>query len=291
MSTTVSQPCLHRYTGTVVGGSYIELDTEAVYTGNVGSFESGNITSSIPKHGEATLVIGPMFSGKSSHLKMLAEVHRVTTQDTLCIIYKKDVGRLPRFDSQENELNNPIKLKASVSEPTSFAALTCHSGAYLAEQQESKDLGAIHVLAVGKDELSSITPLPKQTLITLDEGQFFKDSHIFVKRMLESGRDVIISALNSDFEQKTWPEINKLHAHIHTYVIKTATCMYCKQPRSKAIYNICLHPTKVDADGELISGKEDFKVACSDCFTRLTNVPSVPVSLGGVAYQNLASAI
>nr|ACO11457.1 Thymidine kinase [Caligus rogercresseyi] len=139
--------------------------------------------------GQIQLIIGPMFSGKSTEL--IRRLRRLLCAKFKCLIvkYSKD----DRYD--ENGI--------ATHDRTTMDAVSCLTPESLAEKAED-----FHVIGI-------------------DEGQFFPDIVPFAERMASQNKIVIIAALDSTFQRKGFPHILELIPLAERVTKFNSVCMKC----------------------------------------------------------------
>lgn len=142
------------------------------------------------------LILGPMFSGKSTRLIQKIRSFK-TLEYNICIIK-------PSIDTRY----------------TTSDELCTHN-----HEKES-------CLVLPVDCLASVFQLPvyKQAdVVMIEEGQFFSDLHPLVLHMMDMDhKHIYISALNGDSERKLFGEIHLLLPLCHEIEWLTALCKSCK---------------------------------------------------------------
>jgi thymidine kinase len=142
------------------------------------------------------LVIGPMFSGKTTTLLTYEKKFQITNKKYLCINHS--------FDTRY----------------TSEGKLATHDG---------KVSSGKHVTVTGLNEIESYILYEFDAFI-IDEVQFFKDIDKFVSYWSSKGKHIVCAGLNSDYKLEPFDSISKLIPkcdHIHHL---TALCVDCNQP-------------------------------------------------------------
>jgi len=141
--------------------------------------------------GSISLVIGPMFAGKTTEL-MRRYKRQIFAQNTCCIIkYSKDVRYTAGVEIASHD-NQQLEAKFAVCKLSE-----------LGEQWRQFDV------------------------IAIDEGQFFPDLLTFTTVAANEGKTVIVSALDGDFQQKPFGQICELIPHCESVTKLTAICMHC----------------------------------------------------------------
>ena len=139
------------------------------------------------------LILGPMFSGKTSELFRRLNRAKYTGNTTLLFKY-------------------------------------AHDRRYSLDRAASHDL--ITVDAVSVKDFGELSELPNADVIGIDEGQFIKGVPLFAMAAAEAGKRVIISALDSDFRMMPWKNIQLLIPVSERIDKIHAVCYRCKRDAS-----------------------------------------------------------
>jgi thymidine kinase len=122
--------------------------------------------------GSLNLIIGPMYSGKTSTLIIRYNRHTIARRKCIMIKYKHDT----RYDDKMIVSHNGIKVQA----------ISC-------------------------EELLNVDHIVKEyDVICIDEVQFYKDAHIFCDKWANEGLIVEACGLNGTFERKPFNVISLL---------------------------------------------------------------------------------
>lgn len=141
--------------------------------------------------GHIELILGPMFSGKSSELGRRMRRYAIADRSCLMISYAPD----DRYGGAE---------KVVTHDQTAFDAYPCRT-----------------LTEIPKDLINATD------CIGIDEGQFFPDVVAFAEKMAQNGKIVIIAALDGTFERKPFNDILML-VPLSEFVTKLrAVCMVC----------------------------------------------------------------
>lgn len=178
------------------------------------------------KYGAIELVVGPMFSGKSTELERLMRRMKAAKKQWLSLVYSKD-NRYTEADEQ----------MGSTHDGGRFAARKILS----LEQISEKDLEGKHT-------------------IFIDEAQFFPKLSEHVHRWSRQGINVVVAALNGDFKRDPFPAITPLYALMTECKRLTAICTYCG---GEAYYSKRLTQCQ---EVEEIGGADKYVAACGPCF-------------------------
>lgn len=136
------------------------------------------------------LILGPMFSGKTSQLILKMSKDMYNTSNIILIKYKKDIR---------------------------YQGIASHQGfTYNGNIVESGD------------SLMQLTLDTTPDVIGIDEGQFFSDISIFCRFMLSRGtKKIYVSALDGSYEQKMFQCITELIPICDTITKLSACCRVC----------------------------------------------------------------
>jgi thymidine kinase len=176
--------------------------------------------------GKIKLIIGPMFSGKTSCLCEEIRIYQAIDKTTFCINHQHDT----RYGDN---------------------AIFTHYGE--------------KIPAVMTDSLLHLIDNPdylNADLVAINEGQFFPDLVDFCVYTKHLGKDVVVSALDGDYKQEMFPQIASLLPKADKKIFKTAKCKICKDhtdaPFTKRIVS--------NTSQVLIGGKSEYIPVCGKCF-------------------------
>lgn len=155
----------------------------------------------IQEGGNITLIIGPMFSGKSTYL-----------------------------------LNHVRKLSYSGAKTVfvnhSFDKRYTNDGAICTHEHQS-------VSAISCGTLSEkLEELEKFDIIGIDEGQFFEDLVTVAEKLCLEGKTVAVAALSGDFRMKPFPNIAELLSKANKIKLMKAFCFDCHKEASFTLRTI-----------------------------------------------------
>lgn len=179
--------------------------------------------------GYLELIIGPMFSGKTTHIIQLYKHYKLANMNVLAINYKNDT----RYNSLGNITNhNNIQIDSS-----------------------------------NVDLLSDINPdtVKNADVILINEGQFFKDIHEFTFNAVENMNKIVhICALDGDFQRNTFGDIYKLYPLCDTITKKKAICKLCRDG-THALFSKRI----VQSSEQTLIGSSDLYIpVCRKCYQK-----------------------
>jgi len=178
--------------------------------------------------GRIELIIGPMFSGKTSELYRRVKLHVMANEECLVLKYIKDT----RY---------------------------CSSRASLAASHDGAFMRAISVASPWEVDQEL---LERAAVIAIDEGQFMPRLAQFCNEQADKGKIVLVSGLDSTFGKAPFEEIVALIPLSERIDKLQAICFGCHRPASfsrRINENVhCL---------EDIGGPEKYVASCRDCFT------------------------
>lgn len=170
-------------------GNVTKINTEI---GNVNAGQVAEISNINAGHIE--VILGPMFSGKTTELIRRIRRYTIAKKRCLQIKYKADT----RYSEE----------CASTHDKQMIAAKSC---TYL---KEAENL------------------LENYDVIGIDEGQFFQDVVSFAEEAANKGKIVIVSALDGTFKREAFGSILDLIPIAEKVTKLNAVCMLCCQEAS-----------------------------------------------------------
>ncbi|GMT22039.1 hypothetical protein PFISCL1PPCAC_13336, partial [Pristionchus fissidentatus] len=140
--------------------------------------------------GHISVILGPMFSGKTTELLRLHERHVRAHKKCLLVKFAGDT----RYDkdcvaTHDRKFGSGATLKATRLAEVSDRLL-------------DKDI----------------------EVVSIDEGQFFEDLEHFVTLLAHEGKIVYIAVLNGDFTKKPFPQVSLVMPHADEVTLLKAVC-------------------------------------------------------------------
>ncbi|KAL3093213.1 hypothetical protein niasHT_022663 [Heterodera trifolii] len=179
------------------------------------------------QRGSIHLIIGPMFSGKTTELFRLAQRYILAGRKVAVVKYALDT----RYDESHACTHDKRKMEA---------------------------------ISATKME-DAFEELNKFDVIGIDEGQFFKDIVKYAQELANTGKTVIIAALNGDYRQEPFQNVAMLIPLAEKIEKLSAVCR-CGQSASFTFrMSEC---TKL----EMIGGQELYRALCRTCVVEYNRV-------------------
>ena len=197
-----------------------------------------------------TTIVGPMFSGKTTELIRRIDRHRISGKR--CVIIKHIIDT--RFDGEGEQPPNRYKV-------------VTHSEVCYAK------CDVIQAGALGEDLARAL--LERYDVIGIDEGFFFRATIVpFSTRLANAGAHVVISTINTSYQQKLWPEIGELMGCSENVIQLSAICMRCKETDGYFTIRISESNNEI-----LVGGVDDYAAVCRDCLNTFNSEKPVEVPL------------
>ena len=175
-----------------------------------------------------TLILGPMFGGKTTELFLILKRHVMVGKEITLICHESDKKR-----------NNGKR--------------------YIGRSHDGTQMIAISESSLKEDP---ITLNPGVQVIGIDEGQFFGGLLDFCLRWRAKGVHIYVSALNAKADNTSWPEVDRLYPRVDDIIFKQAICITCgteSASRSKNIVDM------KGSNGVMVGGDESYVSICSIC--------------------------
>lgn len=185
-------------------------------------------------HGEGYLeiILGPMFSGKTSKLIDIYKQYRFCNIDVLVVNHAED----NRYDETKMTTHDGSKIE-------------CEKWSNLTEFMNQH---AVQLM----DETSSVA-------ILINEGQFFPDLLESVKRLVEVYKaHVYVCGLDGDFKREQFGQLIHLIPFCDKVYKLTSLCVQCRDG-TKAIFS---HRITNETDQMMIGSSESYVPLCRKCY-------------------------
>ncbi len=210
-----------------------KLDSNAVPPVNGSTITWSDKDELEPYGGSIELILGPMFSEKSTEL--LGRIRRAALADqpVALVKYTKDT----RYEKD--------------------AVVATH-----AEMRQGSVPGSdvrAPIRVVKAETLSDL--VITEPVIGVDEGQFFPDLAACSERWANEGRRVIIAALDGDFARRAFGAGCGMVPLAEKVTKLSGVCMHCR--RTESSFTLRLGASE---ELELIGGREEYHSVCRKCY-------------------------
>ncbi len=193
--------------------------------------------------GDIQVIIGPMFSEKSTEL--LRRVRRYTRANRRCLVIKHASDT--RYDTSAKDAGDDSKKNDEMC-PGVF--LTTHDGMKWSATAAS-DLKWVRAVVDSYD------------VIAIDEGQWFPDICWIADDLADSGKIVIVAALNCSFQREPFPGgMMELIAIAEKVDKMMAVCYFCKKDAS---FSLRLGQ---ETELQVVGGEDNYRATCRTCYYR-----------------------
>ena len=174
--------------------------------------------------GKITLIIGCMFSGKSSEIIKIYNKYKTEEKNILLVNHKTDTRYGQNVMSSHNK--------------TQLSCFTCLELAKIVETE----------MYANAD------------IIMIDEAQFFPDLFDFAKNTADiHNKELFIAGLDGDYKREPFGDILKLIPHCDDIIKLKAYCKYCDKETKNAIFTKRI----VDNEQQfLVGGYESYIPVC-----------------------------
>jgi thymidine kinase len=183
--------------------------------------------------GRLELIIGCMFSGKSTELIQRIRKYKLINRSYLAVTHQSDV----RYDT--NSIVSHDLLRESALPLSRLCQLTDDESSYKEQYLNAQ-------------------------VIVIEEGQFFVDLFDFVLLAVErDGKTVVISALDGDYLRKPFENVMRLIPLADTVDRRTALCSGCSDG---TVAMFSQRTVESQGERELVGGAEAYRPVCRRCY-------------------------
>jgi thymidine kinase len=194
---------------------------------------SNNVNVKPKNEGYLELILGPMFSGKTSTLKKLYDQCMYCNIPVMVINYEAD----NRYcDSSFMSTHDKIMIPCV------------------------KGLSILEIIEKNKEKVND------SEVILINEGQFFKDIDTVIHLVEDLHKRVYICGLDGDFKKNKIGSLLDLIPHCDNVYKLKSLCSECRDGKSGLFsYRI------TGETDQVVIGVENYKPVCRACFERLSN--------------------
>lgn len=217
----------------------------------------------IHEHGYLEVILGPMFSGKSTFLEKIYRKYVLCNVPTLVINHSCDATRYVAADLQDIEINVNTDVNTNTDENKSDKNTEIEPFTNYMITHDKHGIPCTYI--------SSLFSIPSETIdkypvILINEGQFFAELDIYVKELLVKNKIIYVCGLDGDYKRAKFGQILELIPLCDKVSKLDAVCGICRRPDKSAIFTIRLNPK--ERDQVLVGGAETYKPACRECYNK-----------------------
>ena len=153
--------------------------------------------------GKIKLILGPMFSGKSTRLVETVRKYTYKNKKTVLVNFIDDKRYSENSQIVTHDLNK-------------YDSLSCQM------------LGEIYDVIIKNYDV-----------IGIDEGQFYSDVVNISEKLAYNGKIVIIAALSGNFKMEPFETVSKLISKADKIKLMKAYCFYCQKTAGFSLRTVC----------------------------------------------------
>ena len=191
------------------------------------------------------LIIGPMFSGKTSRLVEVYKQCQFCNIDVAVINHNID----NRYDEELLSTHDKVKIPCIKTEKL--------RDVYFNNESLSLENDIIENIPRIQDKLK----IARSSVILINEGQFFDDLYEVVVEMLQCGKKVYVCGLDGDFERKKFGQILDLIPLCDKVEKLTSLCSLCKNG-TRGIFSMRL----TQETEQTVVGSDIYIPVCRKCY-------------------------
>jgi thymidine kinase len=192
------------------------------------------------------LIIGPMYSGKTSKLLEIYKQCQFCDIPVAVINHSLD----NRYDDEMLSTHDKVKIPCFKTDKLMNLWI------------DKFNLSEIDIIPRFNDKIK----VRKSDVILINEGQFFGDLIEFVKLLLLDNKKIYICGLDGDFERKKFGNILDLIPLSDKVTKLTSLCSICKNGTA-AIFSLRL----TRETEQTIIGSENYIPVCRSCYEKNTH--------------------
>ena len=181
-----------------------------------------SLTKSNQYSGEIHLIMGPMFSGKTTEPLRIYNRFKIANKKCVLIKFKNDT----RYDNDNK--------------------IVTHS-----HNKQDAHFICTHLSDIFKNKI-----ILEADVICVDEIQFYSDADIICDMWANNGKHVVVSGLNGDYKREPFEIVSKLIPKVEQMTFLTAIC---KETGNEAYFT---KRTNKNESKMLIGGEEAYNAVC-----------------------------
>lgn len=192
--------------------------------------------------GYLEIILGPMFSGKTSKLLQIYKQCQYCNLNVVVINHSSDTRYHDTMLSTHDKQMIPCLQTNKL---------------YTLWRNQNEQLDP------EPNNMNTLNKLKEADVILINEGQFFEDVYECVKEMVENNKRVFISGLDGDYKREKFGRLLDLIPFSdHVYKI-TSLCGICKNGRS-AVFSMRV----TDEKQQTVIGTDNYIPVCRSCYNK-----------------------
>jgi thymidine kinase len=201
--------------------------------------------STLTKTSYLEIILGPMYSGKTSRLVEIYKQCKFCNIEVTVINHSID----NRYDDLLMSTHDKVKIPCIKTEKL----LEIWTEEYI---NLETNIGLIPRI---QEKLEVI----RSSVILINEGQFFGDLEEFVKKMLEHGKQIYVCGLDGDFQRKKFGQILDIIPLCDKITKLTSLCSLCKNG------TLGIFSKRITCEKEqMIVGSDNYIPVCRNCYEK-----------------------
>jgi thymidine kinase len=219
-------------------------------------------------YGFLHVILGCMFSGKSSNLIRHYRRHQIAKRNCLLVKYQGDT----RYDGNGNENGKGNGNGKENGNGDGLGQVCGGSGLGSLNEEQVEGILRTHDRIEGRsafvtDRLAHLESVVNNyDVICIDEIQFYEDNVEWCRRLVQMGKIVIVCGLFADFRRIPFKGIPELIAMSDCPEFLTAICHDCYMDNATVSHRLTSDTSQV-----LIGGAEMYVPLCQMCFEKRNN--------------------
>lgn len=206
-----------------------------------------NSMASPHQSGYLEIILGPMYSGKTSRLVEIYKKCQFCNISVSVINHSID----NRYDDELLSTHDKIKIPCIKTDKLMDIYTECIDN--------ELQLDKFNTITRLKDKIK----ISKSEVILINEGQFFPDLYEFVSKLLNDEKKIYVCGLDGDFERKKFGKILEIIPLCDNIYKLTSLCSLCKNG-NKGIFSMRLSNEKE----QTVVGSENYIPVCRECYIK-----------------------
>jgi len=187
------------------------------------------------------LIIGPMYSGKTSQIVEIYNQCKFCNISVAVINHSIDTRYDEKLLTTHDQIKIPCIQTTKLNSIWNYSILDNHFN----------------------EKSNNHLKLRSADVILINEGQFFKDLYSVVEDMLKCNKRVYVCGLDSDFERKKFGQILDLIPLCDKVTKLTSLCSQCRDG-TPGIFSMRLTPEKQ----QTLVGSDNYIPVCRKCYEK-----------------------